>query len=120
MRAARGAAVAWKEQARCRPSSSDVGLPRFAWTVDPKDTGKHLLGRPAKAWVALAVLECRNCPVQYDCARFALQVNEKWGTWSMHIDDLKRLQAHPRQNAIIAAAELAGIPVQVAVRRALD
>ncbi|MCD6056474.1 MAG: Transcription factor WhiB [Thermomicrobiales bacterium] len=119
MRAARGADVSWKEEARCRSNHRPEGLPHFAWTVDPKDKGALLLGREAKAWIEMALLICQACPAQYGCARFALKVGEEWGTWAMHTNDLKQLHRHPRKDLIIDAAEDAGIPVQVAVRRAL-
>jgi hypothetical protein len=119
MRAAQGVPTAWKEEARCRDGNRPTDTPHFAFTVEPSDTGSLLLGRPAKAWIAMALIECRGCPAQYDCARFALRVGEKYGTWSMPIGDLKRLHKDARKDMIIDIAEDTGLPVQEAVRRAL-
>lgn len=119
MRAARGVDTSWKEEARCRGSHRPADLPDFAFTVDPKDRGPLLLGRPAAAWIAMALIVCQGCPVQYGCARFAIEVGEKWGTWGMHTDDLKRLLKLGKVGAhrVVDVAEDHGVPVQVAVRR---
>jgi hypothetical protein len=121
MRAAQGQSLDWKEQARCRQGMRPSSIPHFAWKVDRKDKGESLLGRDAEVWIQLALAECRNCPAQYACARFAIDVDEKWGTWAMDIDMLKWLKknaADPKY--IIDVAEEFGVPVQVAVKATHD
>lgn len=119
MRAAQGLDTSWKERSRCRDGNRRSDLPQFAFTVDYGDKGPLLLGRKAEAWIAFALMECRNCEAQYDCARFAIDATEKWGTWAMDPEDLRALLKRGGGRPIVAAAELAGVPVQVAVRRRL-
>lgn len=117
MRRARGVSTSWKSKGRCHSASRPAEVPGFAWTVEAKDKGPLLLGRPAAAWIKMALMVCNNCPVQYECARWAIEVDERWGTWAMPIEELHWLKkrAHGR---IIDAAEDLGVPVQVAVRTA--
>jgi hypothetical protein len=119
MRAAQGLDLSWKERSRCREGTRRAGLPQFAFTVDYGDKGALLLDRTAETWIAYALMECRNCEAQYDCARFAIDAKEKWGTWSMDPEDLRLLHKRGGGRAVVAQAELAGEPVQVAVRRRL-
>jgi hypothetical protein len=118
MSSANGVDTSWKDEAHCRKGSRPDDLPYFAWTVEPKDRGPLLLGRPAAAWIALALMECRNCPAQYGCARFAIEVGEQWGTWAMPIEELKWLRKHFRHDTIIDTAEQLGVPMQEAVKTA--
>lgn len=70
----------------------------------------------------MAVMICQTCPVQYDCARYAVDYEEPAGTWAMHrrhlewlqnvgvrlVERLKPGEAHD----IIAAAEAEQVPVE--------
>jgi len=68
----------------------------------------------------VALLYCFACPVQWDCARFAVEGLCKAGTWAMRIVALNRLQDDiPGALAMLHEAEDAGVPVQVAVARHL-
>lgn len=116
MRAAQGQRLDWKEQARCRDNPD---VPKFAWTVVEGDTGPLLLGRKPEAWIAMALMICQSCPAQYGCARFAVAVDEKWGTWAMPLEHLKRLKRLPAPDTVIDVAEDLGVSVQVAVDQAL-
>lgn len=91
-------------------------LPREAWTMDRKD--KALQGEEPETWIRLALTICQSCPVQYDCTRFALQVDERWGTWGVDIIDLQWMKHTKRGPEIIDAAEALGVSVHVAVRNA--
>jgi len=116
MRGAQGQSRHWTERARCRRNPN---IPQFAWTVMESDSGPLLLDHEAETWIAMALMVCRNCPAQYDCARFAIAADEKWGTWAMPLEDLKRLKKDPWAARTIDVAEELGTPVQVAVREAL-
>jgi hypothetical protein len=114
MRKAQGIDRSWVEDARCRKNTD--GVPGFAWTVVKTDRGPLLQGRPAEAWITMAVSICKACPVQYDCARFAVQVDERYGTWSMDIRDLSWLKGRDNWNAIVDAAESTSTPIATAVQ----
>lgn len=114
MRCAQGQNLDWKSGAKCRNAA---GVPMMAWHVDRKDSKTKLMGRPATAWIALALAICETCPVQWDCARFALAVGEKWHTWGMDVDDLRWLSTQREADRVVSMAEEHGVPVQVAVRR---
>lgn len=122
---AQGVDRSWTEKARCKKNTSAPGggpapRPGFAWTVDPKERGRHLLGHPASSWIEMALIVCASCPAQYDCARFAVVVQEEHCTWAMHVEDLKAITKDPKRALLcIGAAEEMDIPVQVAVRRVL-
>lgn len=68
--------------------------------------------------VKVALLICFSCPVQWDCARYAVEGQMKGGTWSMRITALRDLQnAGPEVAfALIDRARAEGVPMQVAVR----
>jgi len=117
MLAAQGQRLGWKDQAKCR---SATGVPLQAWKIDRKDRGDNLAGRPAQAWISLALAICETCPVQWDCTRFALAVGERWHTWGVDIDDLRWLKDRDDAVTIIEWAERQGVSVQVAVRRVQD
>lgn len=112
MRKVEGADRSWVERAKCK-TNTQGGRPGFAWTVDRRDG--RIQGLKAERWVALAVTICKACDAQYDCARFAIQVEERWHTWGMDIEDLKWLQRRADAGAIIDAAEDVGVPVSDAV-----
>jgi hypothetical protein len=118
MRSAQGQKLDWKAEARCRPSNRP-GLPDFAWTVVESDSGPLLLGRDAETWIEMALMICRSCPAQYDCARFALATDERFGTWAMPLEDLKLLKKQRGRDRILDIAEANGMPVQEAVAVAL-
>lgn len=75
----------------------------------------------------MAVMICQSCPVQYRCARFAIESGEEWGTWAMRRRNLNWLigfemteEQRPVTTreaiALIDEAELAGTPVEIFVR----
>lgn len=114
MRKVEGADRSWMVRARCK-TNTDGGRPGFAWTVDRRDRGPKLQGRKAEVWIEFAVTICKACEAQYDCARFALQVEERHNTWAMDIADLMWLQGQDDASTIITASEDMGIPISTAV-----
>lgn len=66
--------------------------------------------------VKVALSFCHGCPVQWDCARFAVAGLSQAGVWSMSIKKLKALQRNPeRAMALIHDAQDTETPMQVAV-----
>lgn len=66
--------------------------------------------------VKYALITCAGCEAQYDCARFAVRTNVDVGTSSMGITSLRWLQKQGDWERIVDIAELATIPIQVAVK----
>jgi hypothetical protein len=105
----------WMEEGSCQGHR----LVRYKlFTCDEHDeitiAGTQISGLEAQR---LAEAICFNCPVQWECARWALDVEEEAGVWSMTMRDMRwlRRRAHPR--AIVDQAKANGEPVQVIVRR---
>jgi hypothetical protein len=111
-----GVSVSWQGRAKCKSTEHDV--PRFAWTVGRTDKGEQLQGIAPERWIALARTICESCAAQYDCVRFAMQVDERYNTWGLDIEDLRWLikQAYARQ--LVETAEEMGVSVHQAVQRA--
>lgn len=109
----------WKTQAVCTGHIKDGSPFRQAWITDR--TTKHTLGSmtiTGDTLIDVALTFCRICPAQWDCAIWAIQVEERCGTWAMPIETLLPLQRNqPKAVALIERARAAGTPVQVAVRR---
>lgn len=66
----------------------------------------------------MALTLCAMCPVQWDCAAYALNADEPDGTWAMSLKDRKWLRKQPDAHKIVEQASFDGVPVQFAVRRA--
>ena len=107
----------WRAQGACRGYDGEL---RLAWSVLPKEEivmgssvylGAHL--------IALALEYCKVCPVQYSCARYALNTAPShtyiWGTWGAPMNDLRWLKRTGIGDDVIDDAEARGVPVQVAV-----
>ncbi len=117
--------IGWHDEARCRSdaisraSSKKGGLPSL-WLVKTDETYVFVGRRTSGAkLIELALLECAMCPVQWDCARFAVQVREPLGTWAMSIEDREWLQDQPIDaDVFIKQAESDCRPIQHAVRDA--
>jgi hypothetical protein len=114
----------WAEGAQCTDANGKL---RFAWTVLANET--VTLGDSAYSGselIALALEYCRACPVQWECAAFAIHTAPKaeqlWGTWGADMVDLRWLHrpGPAVADAVIAAASASATPVQVAVHSARD
>jgi hypothetical protein len=97
-----------------------------AWTCGENGTvrvGRHQV--EASKLTEMAVMICQTCPVQYDCARYAVTYEEAAGTWAMRRRNLEWLLNYETKAAlrmssteaiaIIDAAEHAGVPVEIHV-----
>lgn len=113
--------IGWKAGARChggpRVTSPRKGGEPSIWQVEEAET--YLAGdEPVKGFdlIAVALTYCSMCAVQWDCARYAVACEENFGVWSMPIDLLLVLRRSVNPEETIAAAEVAGTPMQFAVR----
>lgn len=111
----------WKQEGLCRGAASDPTNAFYqAWYAEERKVhvmpdGTRIRGAEM---VAVALNTCGMCPAQWDCASWALRVDEDYGTWGMKIGDLKWLKTQPDALDIIEAARAAGEIVQAAVGRA--
>lgn len=107
----------WMERGACR----DHELARKrAWTCRTSDeiTIGNLQLNP-KELIKAALMVCAACPVQYQCALWAIEIEEEAGTWSMEHDHLLWLIRQDDSEAIVHTARLQGEPVQVTVKRTM-
>lgn len=109
----------WHERARCRGASADPGHPFYqAWYA--RENRYHTMPDgtriPGVEMVGYALNECGMCPAQWDCARWAVEVSEDYGTWAMAFDDLRWLKTQADAISIIESARSKGLTVQVTVR----
>jgi hypothetical protein len=113
----------WMEHGACRGWANDDDLTPSPWQFDPTQevpvkradgTVAVLMGREMQK---LALIHCAGCPVQYDCAEYAVEAGLMLaGTWAMKIVDLAWLQKQDDWREILMDAFVAGTPVQVHVR----
>ncbi len=117
--AAFGLDRSWMLEGRCHPNAcvSDLdGLAaivrRDLWSMDRGDKlmvgGREVLGREL---ANLAELECRRCPVQWECVSYAIEGQLAFGTWALRQARRKVLAAMPDWAARVAAAKVEGRPV---------
>lgn len=107
----------WKTEARCAGKSNNPNSPWYdAWFIEPK--GKRNLGGAivrGTELIKVALDICMHCPVQWDCATYALDSNEPQGTWGMAFEDLRWVKKQKNAREIIDTARELGVAVQVAV-----
>lgn len=108
----------WMPHGLCRTGK----LPKQAWQCGESGT-MVVSGREVNCYevTKLAVMICQTCPVQWSCTRFALDTEAAWGTYGCRIRYLKwMLEDLEYWDAllIIDDAELAGTPVEIAMRDA--
>jgi len=104
-------------QALCRPGESST--PSIAWTVEPGKKQHVVAGviYDGDTLVELALLTCRICPVQWECASVAIAADEKAGIWSDTLDNLRVFREAPD---VLLVLKERGVPVQVAAQRVAD
>lgn len=108
----------WYDKGACSGWHRKMSGPT-PWQQDPTATRDGY----ADEMIAVALIICQTCPVQYQCAKYAVEGRMLAGTWGMHPSDLVWLgrPANAKQAApLLRAAEAAGIPAQRAVRVARD
>lgn len=89
------------------------------WQAAPTRTYDGMSGSELVKW---ALIVCRGCPAQYDCAAYAVEGWMIAGTWSMPLTHLAWLRKQPDWEDIIADARQRKVPIQdaVALLRAKD
>jgi hypothetical protein len=109
----------WRPAALCHGQQFCGCKMSVAWTIAPHEKfaigGSTYLGEEL---IALALQICGRCPVQWECAAFAIATDQRWGTWGMSIDDLHWLHRSKRAATILRRSQFAGEPVQVSVAAA--
>ncbi len=127
--AAIGLDTTWMDRGNCRNwdyGDGDETHRPTPWHVSSTSV-VTVAGSPVRGseLTKMALIYCYRCPAQWDCARHAIRGMMQAGTWAMRITHLRGLQAAMTTDeavTLIDAAEVAGEPVQVAVRnsRAVD
>jgi hypothetical protein len=109
----------WKNHALCTGHIKEGSPFRKAWITDA--ITMHPIGETVvsgKTLIDVALTFCAMCPVQWDCAIWAIEVRERCGTWGMPYERLEQAQKDPDTwISRINAARVSGTSVQVAVRR---
>jgi hypothetical protein len=117
-----GQPIGWKAQARCAASRETVthltegGRPSI-WQVEDhktyrRDNGEAITGAEL---IQIACTLCAMCPAQWDCATFAVMVEEDFGVWAMPLAMLEWLRRRRDRMQIIERARHQGRPIQFAV-----
>lgn len=118
-----GKPIGWKAGARCKAERATVTAPKGGtvsiWLVEDFETyqvGDATISGDQLIGVALTL--CALCSAQWDCASFAVAVDEDFGVWGMSLADLLWLRKRGNATEIIERARYEGQPVQYAVRDA--
>jgi hypothetical protein len=110
--------TSWHQDANCRGKSNNPESPWYnAWFTEPKT--RHKFGDiwvMGEQLIQVALDLCMHCPVQWQCASWALAVDEPQGTWGMRFEDLHWLKKQKDPQYIIAVANDHSEPVQVVVK----
>lgn len=110
----------WRERAACR----GAGPQRVAMFTCLEDETFDIFGEKLSGYDVQCFLVdtyCRTCPVQWECARWGVEVEEyeagdrSTGAWAMPRRDRRWLAQHPACLGIIDQAKVDGVPVSEAV-----
>ncbi len=110
----------WDVDAACHKDRFPRGskLIPSPWQFDPnqKVTFRNSDGEmtiiKGREMIQAALMICHNCPVQYECATYAVEGEVLAGTWAMRIFDLAWLRKQSNWRAIIARAKRRAVPLQ--------
>lgn len=113
----------WRARSACRDSSPTI-VEMF--TCDEQETfelaGETVSGYHVQQY--LITTYCHTCPVQWECARHAVQhevepgLDRLTGAWAMLRRDLRWLARQDDPLGFIDAAKMADTPVSIAVQDA--
>lgn len=106
----------WMQHGLCRTGK----LPSWAWRCG-EDGEVELAGRMVERAeiTKMAVMICQTCPVQWSCARFAIDTEAQLCTYGCRRRHMRWLQEDIEYwdaMLILDDAEKLGIPVEIAVR----
>ena len=111
----------WRADAMCRGASTEV-VTMFTCTEDERFVvlGRQVWGYDVQCYLVEAY--CEPCPVQWECARHGVEVEEledrSTGAWAMTRRDRRWLAKQPDAFKIIDQAKFDDVPVHVAVAAA--
>lgn len=100
----------WVKQAACLDSTDEV---RSFFCCDETDTFT-ILGQEVRGYAvqqSLVAEWCSACPVQWECARWAIANEMECGVWGMTRRDRRWLERHPNAVGVIDAARRDHVPV---------
>jgi hypothetical protein len=113
--AAFGLDTSWMQDGSCYDWGSKRPGQTTPWQAAP---GRRYNGLSGNELVKYALMICRNCPAQYDCATFAVEAKMIAGTWSMPITPLRWLQGIDDALDLIEMARELQAPMQEVAMRA--
>ncbi len=120
IRAGYGLDRSWRRDAACRRWEPDDVSPELeAWRKwDYEGPSIWQVGHQQKAngvagWklIEMALMVCRGCPAQYDCASWAVKALAAGGTYGMSLPALLWLQKQDEPLELIAMARAGKLPV---------
>lgn len=121
IRKAFGHSRVWMDDAACHPLIRDPELSHMTWMVPFGETrvvdGVRYSGEMMES-IALPI--CHECPQQWLCTRWAIEVDERTGTWGLPFKQLLWLKKQPDALSIVDTARVHNIPIQKAVRIVRD
>lgn len=114
--AVRGLDQSWMPKGSCRnypagrqPDGSTL------WHADMTDKRYPTRAeRDHNALATVALMICRNCPVQYECADFAVRSEACAGTYGVRLSNLRWLQ-EGMNRSVLDRGRTSGLPVEVFV-----
>lgn len=112
IRAAFGLDMDWMEHGRCRSWRTELGDVKKSPWLETAKKPRDESGVSGAEIIKAALMICSSCPVQHDCASYALEGLITAGTWSMDIGDLRWLQKQPDGQSILDLAHVQNRPVQ--------
>lgn len=82
------------------------------WQVDFNDSPVKGQASPREL-IQVALMICHSCPVQYECAHYAVEAEIQAGTWSARLSNVKWMQrSRAKSHEYIDEAERAGVSVE--------
>lgn len=109
----------WKKQSLCGKEEFALFAGCFVadeddWLVDGDN--QWVTGYEAQKRVVEQI--CIDCPVQWECARWGLEVDEEVGVYALTVRERRWLAANRTDTALalIDDARIKGVAVQIAVR----
>lgn len=106
----------WMAEGSCAPHLRPRSTSHATWAVAHGET-RLIDGVTYNGAVeeARALLVCMECPQQWLCGRWAVEVEEDAGTWAMPLRLLRWLKRQPDATSVIDHARVNDVPVQIAV-----
>lgn len=110
----------WVDDARCLRYENPLPDGPTPWQFDPKQRWRIVNGGKqtvihGEEMVRVALSFCWGCPVQWECASYAVRGRMIAGTWAMTEKDLGWLAKRDDAQEIIDESRMAGVPLQVRV-----